>query len=217
MATARAEAAATGEQIARQALADAVVRAPYAGVVTRRYVDEGTMLSAQMTSSPVVQLMKTDLVEAVVQIPELHLMRVRVGTPARVRVDGVDASFETKVAVLNDRVDPTTRAFEVRLPIENGANLLKPGLFARAEIRPEPRSALVLPRAALLGGASERFVYVARAGKAVRQAVQTRELDALRVEVVAGLAAGDRVIVGPNLPKVSDGCRIELEVASVDR
>ncbi len=217
MAAARADNAETGHAMARQALADTIVRAPYPGVVTRRYVDEGTMLSAQMTSSPVVQLMKTDLVEAVVQIPELYLLRVQVGTPARVRVDGVDASFESRVAVLNDRVDPATRAFEVRLPIENADLVLKPGLFARAEILPEPRTALVLPRAALLGGASERFVFVAEEGRAVRRAVQTRELDARRVEVLGGLREGDRVLLGPNLPKVSDGCSISLEVASVDR
>ncbi len=217
MSAARADNAETGHEIARQALADTIVRAPYPGVVTRRYVDEGTMLSAQMTSAPVVQLMKTDLVEAVVQIPELYLLRVRVGTPARVRVDGVDASFESRVAVLNDRVDPATRAFEVRLPIENPDHVLKPGLFARAEILPEPRTALVLPRAALLGGESERFVFVAEDGRAVRRVVQTRELDARRVEVLEGLREGDRVLLGPNLQKVSDGCSISLEVASVDR
>ena len=101
--------------------------------------------------------------------------------------------------------------------LENADHLLKPGLFARAEILPEPRTALVLPRAALLGGASERFVFVAEDGRAVRRAVQTRELDARRVEVLGGLSEGDRVLLGPNLPKVSDGCSISLEVASVDR
>ena len=217
MTAARADNAETGHQMAAQALADTIVRAPYSGVVTRRYVDEGTMLSAQMTSSPVVQLMKTDLVEAVVQIPELYLLRVQVGTPARVRVDGVDASFESRVAVINDRVDPATRAFEVRLPIENANRVLKPGLFARAEILPAPRTALVLPRAALLGGESERFVFVAEDGRAVRRVVRTRELDARRVEVLGGLQLGDRVLLGPNLPKLSDGCSISLEVASVDR
>ncbi len=217
MAAARAGGAQSARAMAAQALADTVVRAPYPGVITRRYVDEGTMLSAQMTSAPVVQLMKADRVEAVVQIPELHLARVKPGTPALVRVDGVDAAFETSVAVVNDRVDAASRAFEVRLPIENADLALKPGLFARAEILPAPREALVLPRAALQGGAEDRYVYVASDDRALRRAVETRELDATRVEVVAGLREGDVVLYGPNAPKLSDGARVALEVARADR
>ncbi len=217
MTSAREGGAESSLAMARQALADTIVRAPYPGVITRRYVDEGTMLSAQMSSAPVVQLMKTDRVEAVVQIPELHLARVRVGTRARVRVDGVLATFETSVSVVNERVDAASRAFEVRLPIENRDLALKPGLFVRAEILPDPREALVLPRAALQGAERERFVFVAGADRARRREVTTRELDATRVEVLSGLAEGDRVLYGPNLPKLSEGAAITLEVARVDR
>ena len=217
MAAARAGGAESAHAMAVQALADTIVRAPYAGVITRRYVDEGTMLSAQITSAPVVQLTKADLVEAVVQIPELALARVKVGTRARVRVDGVDATFETSVGIVNDRVDAATRAFEARLPIANADLKLKPGLFARAEILPEPRDVLALPRAALQGAMSERFVYVAEADRAARRAVRTRELDATRVEILSGLRAGDVVLFGPNLAQLSEGAAITLEVARADR
>jgi RND family efflux transporter MFP subunit len=203
--------------MARQALADTVVRAPYAGVVTRRYFDEGAMLSAQVSSPPVVQLMKTDRVEAVVQIPEAYLARVRVGARARVTVDGALATRETTVAVVNDRVDPTTRAFEARLALDNSDLALKPGLFARVEILPEPRAALVVPRSALQGGEAQRFVYVAANERAERRAVTTSELDATHVEVQSGLREGERVLVGPNLAKLREGAAIALEVARADR
>ena len=217
MSIARAGAAESAHEMATQALADTVVRAPYAGVITRRYVDEGTMLSAQMGSSPVVQLMKTDRVEAVVQIPELQLARVHVGTRARVRVDGVEDVYETTVAVLNERMDPTTRAFEVRLVLENESLALKPGAFVRVEILPEPRESLVLPRAAVRGGEQEQYVFVAEGAQAVQRAVQTRQLDATRVEVLAGVREGDEVLQGPNLSKLSEGSTIALEVARADR
>jgi membrane fusion protein, multidrug efflux system len=134
-----------------------------------------------------------------------------------VRVDGVETTFETSVAVVNDRVDAASRAFEVRLQIENADLALKPGLFARAEILPEPREALVLPRAALQGAESERFVFVAAADRALRREVSTRELDATRVEVLSGLREGDLVLYGPNAPKLSDGASISLEVARANR
>lgn len=217
MAAARAGGVESAHAMASQALADTVVRAPYPGVITRRYVDEGTMLSAQMGSSPVVQIIKTDRVEAVVQVPEVHLARVAPGTRARVQVDGVARTFEAEIGVVNDQIDATARAFEVRIPIDNAEAILKPGLFARAELLPEPRDALVLPRGALQGAPGERFVFVAAGERARRRQLETRELDAARIEVVAGLDEGEVVLFGPNLPKLSEGARVALEVARADR
>jgi membrane fusion protein (multidrug efflux system) len=217
MALARAGAAESAHAIASQALADTVVRAPYPGVVTRRYVDEGTMLSAQLSSAPVVQLMKMDHVEAIVPIPELQLPRVRVGTRARVRVDGTERAFETAVSVLNVRIDPTTRAFEVRLALDNADLALKPGAFVRAELLPEPRESFVLPRAALRGSEQSQFVFVAEGTQAVRRDVKTRDLDATRVEALSGVREGEQVLLGPNLPKLRQGSAIALEVARANR
>ncbi len=217
IASARRGAAESALAMARQNLADTVVRAPYSGAITRRYVDEGAMLSSQMNANPVIQIMKTDLVVAIVQIPELQLPRVSLGTPARVFVDGAAQSYDTSVAVLNPRVDAATRAFEVRLPIPNSDLALRPGLFARAELLPAARAALTLPRAALLGPESERFVFALLDGRAVRRAVRVRDLDARRLEVLEGLAAGDSVLLGPNLGALHDGSAVSVELASAHR
>ena len=218
IAEARLGVAETALARARQDLADTVVRAPYAGVITRRYVDEGTMLRTMLSSgSTVVQLMQTDVVVAIVQLPELELPRVRVGTRARVRVDGAGREFDGEVAVLNDRVDPLTRAFEVRIPVENPDLSLKPGLFVRIELLPDPRDATVVERRAVLGSGDERWVMVAEDGRARRREVAVRELDATRFEVVRGLAPGDVVLAGPNLPLVGEGTPVSFEVARVER
>jgi RND family efflux transporter MFP subunit len=203
---------------ARQNLLDTTVRAPYRGVITRRFVDEGAMLSTLMTAgNAVVQIMKTDVVVAIVQLPELHLARVRVGTRGVVRVDGLDRVYETEVAVLNDRVDPASRAFEVRLGIQNPDYALKPGLFAELELVPEPREATLLERAALLGGTSAPHVYVLADGRAARRPVRIAELDAMRVEVLEGVAPGERVLLGPNLTQLTDGAPVAVEVPHADR
>jgi RND family efflux transporter MFP subunit len=217
IAAARRGAADSALAMARQDLADCVVRAPYPGAITKRYVDEGAMLAAQMGQSPGVQIMKTDLVVAIVQVPELQLPRVSLGLPASVQVDGAQAVFESHVAVLNPRVDPATRAFEVRLPIENREFALRPGLFARAEIRPPPRELLALPHAALLGSETDRYVFALVQGRAERRAVRVRDLDATRVEVQEGAAAGERVLVGAELGRLRDGSAVAAELASADR
>ena len=106
-----------------------------------------------------------------------------------VRVDGIERDYEAKVDILNDRVDAVSRAFEVRLAIENADYALKPGLFAELELRPEPREATLVERAALLGGEGTAYVFVLADGRAVRRPLRVRELDAARVEVLEGPGA----------------------------
>lgn len=215
---ARVETARAAVAIARQALEDCVVRAPYAGVVTRRHLDEGAMLRTMMGGgSAVIQLMKTDEVVVVAQLPETQLPRVRIGTPARVRIDGLDRVYESQVEVLNDRVEATSRSLEVRLPVANPDLAIKPGLSATAEILPEPREALVLERRALLGPSQARFVFLAEDGRAVRRPVDVRDLDAARVEILRGLDAGDRALAGPDLARIREGTPVRIEVAHVAR
>lgn len=203
---------------ARQQLQDTLVRAPYRAVITKRYVDEGAMMSTMMSgSSPVLQIMKIDIVGAIVQIPEVHLPRVRVGTAARVRIDGTDSEYETTVYILNDRVDPVSRAFEVRLPIENPDYAVKPGLFAEATLFPEPRDVTLVDRSAVLRAHGSHYVFVERGGRAERRTVRVREHDAVRMEALDGLAPGDRVLSGPSLQGLRDGTPIVLKLAHADR
>jgi len=77
-ASARQDSAEASLAEALQNLSDTTVKAPYRGVVTRRHVDEGAMMSTIMSAnSPVVQIMKMDIVAAIIQIPEIHLSRIR--------------------------------------------------------------------------------------------------------------------------------------------
>lgn len=218
MAAAQRDQADAGLEQARQNLADTTVRAPYRGVITQRFVDEGAMLSTMMTAgNAVVQIMKMDIVAAIVKLPELHLARVHLGTPGVVRVDGIERSYDSEVAVLNDRVDHLSRTFEVRLAIENSDYALKPGLFAEVELHPEPRELMLLARGALLGTENNAYVFVLADGRAARRTVRIRELDATRVEVLEGVAAGEQVLIGPNLAQLADGSPVAVEVPHADR
>jgi RND family efflux transporter MFP subunit len=191
---------------ARQDLADTLVVAPYPGAITQRFVDEGVMLRTMLTSgAAVVQLMKMDVVVAVVRVPEVHLRRIRVGTRARLQVDGLERAFEGQVAIVSDRVDPGSRSIELRVPIANPDLALKPGLFAKVELVPDAQRALVIERRAVLGRPPETYVLVPENGRAARRAVQVRDLDAQRLEVVSGLADGAEVLVALPGSQLDDG------------
>lgn len=201
---------------AQQMLDDCVVTAPFDGVITKRDVDEGKFMATRMggmggDSGGVLQIMKIDIVAAIVNVPEIYLSKFTVGTKGKVFLDGIDKSYDSYVAILNDRIDPVTRSVEVRLPIENKDYEVKPGLFARAEIYPDPREVLVLDRAALLGTEARRHVFVAENGRAKRVDVAVRQIDATRVEVLSGLKEGDKALSGPNAPLLIDGVAVRIE------
>ena len=104
-----------------------------------------------------------------------------------------------------------TRAVEVRLPIANDDYAVKPGLFARVEIYPEPRSVLALDRSALMGTEAARYVYVNDNGRAKRADVTVRQIDATRVEVLSGLKEGDKALAGPNAVLLVEGTPVRIE------
>jgi RND family efflux transporter MFP subunit len=218
LAAARLGKARSAHARARQELDDTTVRAPYPGAITHRYVDEGAMMRTMLSANtPVVQIMKIDIVAAIIQIPEVHLSEAQVGTPGRVKVDGIDRVFESAVYVLNDRVDPVSRAFEVRLLIANEDLEIKPGLFAQVELLPEPRLITVVDRGAVLGAEGSRYVFLEEGGTARRRPVKARDLDAMRFEVLEGLSAGEYVLSGPNLRRLSPGSPVAVEADRANR
>ncbi len=204
---------------ARQAMADTIVRAPYAGVVTRRNVDEGTFMNSRAmamgsnSSTAAVQIMEIDVVAAIIQVPSVYVGRLAIGTPGRVHVDGLDDVWDSKIIIVNDRVDTATRAVEVRLPIDNKDRRIKPGLYTRVELLPPPRPAIVVDRRVIQGAEGDRFVFLADAGKAIKRAVTIRDLDSSKIEIVAGLIPGEAALAGPNIGRVSEGSLISVETA----
>jgi RND family efflux transporter MFP subunit len=208
---------------ARQQLEDCTVRAPFDGVITRRDIDEGKYMMTMGGSfggmnggggNSVLQIMKIDVVAAIVQIPEVDLTKVHLNTKAKVTVDGVGQSYDSYALIINDAIDTATRTVEVRLPIENKDYAVKPGLFARADFYPEPRQVIALDRTAVQGTEDQRYVFVAENGVAKRVPVTVRQIDAATVEVLSGLAAGQRALSGPNLPLVSEGSAVKIETVA---
>ena len=218
MAAARLGKAKAAHARALQELEDTTVRAPYPGAITHRYVDEGAMMRTMLSAnSPVVQIMKMDIVAAIIQIPEIHLSEVHVGTLAQVKVDGIPGILQSEVYILNDLVDPVSRAFEVRLPIMNEDLIVKPGLFVQAELMPEPRLVKTLDRGAVLGVEGSRYVFIENGGVADRRAIKAQDLDAARFEILDGLSTGEYVLTGPNLGRLSPGTPVTVEIDHANR
>jgi len=220
IASARLSIATARLDAAKQALTDAVVMAPFDGVVTSQDIYEGKFMSTRGGGggmggpSGVVQVLKIDIVGAIINVPEVHVGQIGVGTKARVYVDGIDGVYDSEIHIFNDRVDHTTRSAEVRVGLLNPDYLIKPGMFTRAEFFPPPRQALTLDRKAVLGIEGSHYVFIKdAAGRAKQMPVRVSQIDAARVELLEGLTEGAEVLIGPAVSSLVEGMPVQIEAA----
>ena len=181
------------------------ITAPFSGVITKRYADLGAMVPAGTSSSalPVVRLSQVDRLRLVLPVPESVVPRVRIDAPVEVRVDTLGRVFQGKVSRITGRLETSTRTMETEIDVANPGGVLKPGMYAYANVtlsqRPET---LALPVQAIANSAASgeeagrRTVLVVGSGGAVAsRKIQTGMETPDRVEVLEGLNEGDMVIV----------------------
>jgi membrane fusion protein (multidrug efflux system) len=180
--------------VADRALRDASVRARFAGLIARRYVDLGEFVQE---GQRLVDLVTLNPVEVEFHLPEADAARVAVGMPIEVTVTPYpDDVFDAVVSVVSPTIDPRTRTLRVRAVLDNPDGRLRPGFFARANLGVANREGvLMVPEEAVLRRADGAVVYRVEGGARVsRQVVETGTVRDGVVEIRTGLAEGDMVV-----------------------
>ncbi len=189
-------------ETAEDRLAKGTLRAPRAGYIERRLVEEHELATAQ---TPVLVLTDLDEVTVRAAVAESHLPRLAVGGAAQVRsAQRPDDPLPATIERIDVAADPATRTVPFELAVANPGLALRPELMVEVEVPlGEPERHLLVPLAAVLRGADTRpFCFLARSGlpdepgdHAVRRAVAIGAVHGERVVVERGLAPGDRVVV----------------------
>ncbi len=185
-----------------QALFDyARITAPFAGVVTERYANLGTLMQAGTSSStqamPLVKLSQDDLYRLVIPVPESSVRYIRVGDAVQVRVPALNRTFPGKVARFSMDVQEGTRTMHTEVDVPNSDRLLMPGMYAETTLTLEAKdNVLVVPLEAVSREGSQTTVDVVNSAGKVELRVVTVGLEtSTDAEVVSGLAEGDEVVV----------------------
>ncbi len=184
------------------ALSDyATITAPYDGVVTWRYADTGALVQAGTSNTsglPVVTLAQVNILRLRVPVPESAAAKVRVGQTADVKVQATGEDFTGKVTRFTDALDPSTRTMQVEIDVPNDKYKLQPGMYASVMLEVQSHAdALTVPVQAVQHHNGKASVLVVDAQNRVQsREIQTGLEDPDRVEVLAGLSSGERVIVG---------------------
>lgn len=192
-------------QAAQARLEDTVIRAPFSGRVGLRRVSVGTLISP---GDVITTLDDTSVIKLDFAVPETFVSTLREGLSVRATAPAyAGRSFAGKVASIDSRVDVNTRSVIVRALLANEDGALKPGMFLNVALAKDERETLIIPEEALTPEAEKQFVFVVADGKAIRREVRIGGRSPGSVEVLAGLNAGDRVVV-EGTQKVRDGAPV---------
>ncbi|MFI5183873.1 MAG: efflux RND transporter periplasmic adaptor subunit [Vicinamibacteria bacterium] len=184
------------------------IRAPLAGVVTKRSVDPGAFIPAATSGSVVASaalltIMDIRTVRIQIPVPEPEVPLVAVGLPVAVAVDELPGHvFEGRVTRFAYALDEASKTMEAEAEVANPKSELRPGMYARATIGMERKTeALLIPASALVPGKGQNFVFTVADGKAKRLAVKIGFRDDANVQVLEGLAPDQSVVLaGANPP-----------------
>jgi len=209
VAVARLNAAEADLVVARKSLGDAVLVAPIPGTVSLRHAQPGERVPLDAKLVSIVDLSRLQL-EA--SVPPAAIGRVRIGQAMNFRVEGFgEREFAGRIERINPSATAGTRSISVYAVIDNRDALLRGGMFAQGALTlSRVDNALVVPASAVREEIGQTYVYAIENGVIRRKNVRVGPPDAAgRVQVLEGLAAGDR-IVRVNLGALREGVAARL-------
>jgi membrane fusion protein (multidrug efflux system) len=200
-------AAAARGRLAERAVSDAVLRAPFAGLVAERFVTEGEYVRPE---SKVATVLEIDPVRLELSVPESAVAAVAGANAVDFQVSAFPGqTFRGQVRYLGPAVRRASRDLVVEAVIPNRDRRLRPGMFATAQVTVGNRQAAVVPAMAVRDQAGEpRLFVVSSAGRLEERLVQVGPADGGEVVVVAGVRAGE-TIASPATPALRDGLAIK--------
>jgi RND family efflux transporter MFP subunit len=190
------------------------IEAPFAGIVTKRYADTGAMIPAGTSTStqamPVVRISDDATLRLILPVPESVVPLIHVGAAVDVNVNSLHRSFRGTVWRFTGKVDTATRTMETEIEVKNPQRMLKPGMYATANLTLDSiPSALSVPIQAISIAENKATVMVVTGGKTIEERQVTTGMEtASLVEVQSGLDQNDLVVVG-NRGQLKSGQKVE--------
>ncbi len=198
-----------------QDLTKATIHAPYDGVVTDMYVEVGERVSA--SSGQILELMDLRFLVAEVGVPETYMSRLEVQDRASVHAAGSNEPVPGLIVSINDKLDPESRSFRVRVAIDNIERRFKAGQFARVALNVGTQDEhIVVPSRTITFSEGQPGVFVYSDGVVTRKTITLGVSDDDQSEILSGISVGDSIVTDdPSL--LTDGMKVEVRNSSSDR
>ncbi len=186
-----------------------MVRAPFAGVITLRNVDVGTLITAANTL--MFRIAQTNVLRTFLNVPQADADAVHVGQAARFTLPDVPGTqFTGTVTRTSNSLDPASRTLLVEVQVPNQRGILLPGMYAQVDLTtPRLDPPLVIPGDTLVVRPDGTQVALVTPGQTIHfQHIELGRDYGDRIEVTAGLEPGQRVVVNPG-DTVREGVKVK--------
>jgi RND family efflux transporter MFP subunit len=206
------EAARARLTLARKALADTVVRAPFAGLVVERKVSIGDFVTR---GTKVVTVVRINPLRVELTVPEQSIAAVRAGQPLALEVDAYPGQkFPGRVRFISPALRSDQRALTIEAVVPNPDGILKPGLFATAAIEEAGKArGLFVPSGAIRNLEGSTRIYLVKGDHVEERMVTVGQTVGDATEIVNGLAEGQEV-AATGLGKLADGTRVRTRAGA---
>ena len=192
--------------LAKKALADTVVKAPFAGVVGQRLVSVGDYVQR---GTKVASVLRTNPLRVQLTVPEQYSTEVAVGRSVSFEVDAAPGQkFTGQVRYVSPALEANSRTLVVEAVVPNDSGALKPGSFATASIEQANQSpAILTPATAVRTVAGTSRVFVVTGDTVEERIVTVGQPVGDLIEITSGLKAGEKVATS-NVTQLADGVRV---------
>jgi membrane fusion protein, multidrug efflux system len=198
-------------EAAKARLEDTVIRAGFDGRTGFRNMSVGALIQP---GTVITTLDDTSRIKLNFTVPEANLHVLEPGLEVTATSAGLPGrQFMGKVTQIDTRVDPVSRSIQVRAELPNADGSLRPGMFMTVSLVGRESPALLIPEGAIVPEQGHTYVFVVRDGRVERRELQTGRRRPGEVEIVRGLADGERVIV-EGTQNVSEGSRVTERAAA---
>ena len=196
-----------------------VIRAPFAGAITARYVDAGALLpaatGATQSAQPVVDLARVDKLRVFVYLGQDTASFVRVGDIATIWQDErPEERIDARVSRTTSSLDPRTRTMQTEIDIDNGDGHLLPGTFVRVKLAVAVPPAAEVPSEALVFRSGKDTVAEVHDGHVHFREVEIASTDGRTTRIARGLAGGETLALDVPL-EVREGSAVEVASESL--
>jgi membrane fusion protein, multidrug efflux system len=177
----------------RKQLDNTTIKAPFSGIITKRYVERGTLVLPGMSIAEITEMSR---VKFNARVAESDINSITPGMEVFLDVPAIGReNLKGKVYTIQAKSDEARR-YSIDVEVSNPGNLIKPGMFGTAQMKVSQKGVqgIYIPRDCLNGSIKEPEVFIVKNNIAIRKSIKIGKITDDNVEVIAGISPGDFVV-----------------------
>lgn len=194
--------------LASAMLANTKLEAPYTGIISEKYIDEGSVVNA---GTPVLKIADISKLKLIIFVPENQIKYFKIGQTGIASSESFPAEeFKTRIERISPKVETSSRKIRIELSIDDAEKMLKIGMYMKLKIELDSEEkVLAVPSEAIQDFYGEKIVFINKNGIAETRPVITGVTSENYTEILDGIEDGEEIIV-KGITKLRDGDSIKI-------